>query len=190
MPCSAPTIVTAFPTTTTTGTVVITPPTVISSTVSNYTVTVQPVGASDATPVPCTNPTNCLLIGLTSGITYRLIVTATLSDGSTTSHSAPFLLAMPSASAPTLIRATAVGPTDAVATATPPSAGGPFVSYTFTAVELGTGSQVVATVDSPTANLTGLRAGSTYSVSVVAADNTNTQTSPSNTLLLSTPAPT
>ena len=188
MPCSAPTIADAFPTTTTTGTVVINPPTVVSSPVSNYTITVRPTGTSNATPVSCTDPTNCLLTGLTAGLTYRLVVTATLSDGSTTPQSAAFQLVMPSASAPTLSSAVATGPTAAKAQATPPSVGGPFVSYTFTALELGTATAVVATFTSPSAVFTGLHPGSTYSVSVIATDNINVQTSQSNTLLFSTPA--
>ena len=183
---SAPSIAGAFATSPTTGTVTLNPPKNASVPVNFYTLSVAPTGSSSELQVNCTDPTNCQLTGLTPSITYTVTATATLTDGTTTPHSAPATLVMPALSAPTLLSAVATGPTAATASASPPSTGGPWASYTFTATVVGGSANVTCISASPTCTFTGLVPGSTYSVSVTAADGSGNPSPTSNTLILTT----
>ena len=186
--CSAPSIAGAFATSPTTATVTLNPSQDTSAPVNFYTLSAAPTGSSSELQVNCTDPTNCQLTGLTPSVTYTVTATATLTDGSTTSQSAPATLVMPALSAPTLLSAVATGPTAATATASAPSTGGPWASYTFTATVVGVSANVTCVSASPTCTFTGLVPGSTYTVSVTAADGSGNPSPTSNTLILSTPA--
>ena len=82
------------------------------------------------------------------------------------------------------------GPTSALLSATAPSVGGPFISYTFTATPVGGGPAVVVTCASPTdCPVTGLKPGVSYDVAVTAMTLLRSPTPPSTPLPLTMPVP-
>ena len=159
-----------------------------TKTVGHYTIVANLVGFDSSVNFTCTDPTNCALTGLTSYSTYSLVAVAIFTDGSQSSPSSAATVTLPAIGAPTLTSAAATGPTTASATASAPI-GGTFTNYTFTATPLGGGSPVAVSTSQPSASFTGLTAGTSYSVVVVAYDASGNPTPTSNSLIFATPLP-
>ena len=95
----------------------------------------------------------------------------------------------PCCSAPAMTSTIATTATTALLSANPPKAGGPFTSYTFTAVPKGGGAPVTVTCPTPTnCPMKGLAPGTSYDVSVTARASSGTQSPASSPIDLVTPA--
>ena len=92
--------------------------------------------------------------------------------------------------APVMTETTPTTPTTALLTANPPSLGGPFSSYTFTATPAGGGPSVTVTCVSPTnCPMTGLKPNVLYDVTVSAKTASGATTPPSAPMPLEMPGP-
>ena len=92
--------------------------------------------------------------------------------------------------APVVTATTPTSPTAALLTANPPSLGGPFSSYTFTATPAGGGPSVTVTCDSPTiCPMAGLKPYVLYDVTVSAKTTSGATTPPSAPMPLEMPGP-
>lgn len=184
--CRAPVMTATTPASPTTALLVANPPSQ-GGPFSSYTFTATPAGGGTSVTVTCESPTNCPMTGLKPYVLYDVTVTGNTASGATTPPSAPMPLEMPGPGAPTLTSADATGPTEGTATATPPKSGGPWTSYTFSAIPVGGGTPVVVTSDSPAAAFTSLKPGTLYIVDVMAT-GPNGDSPDSNTLSFSTPS--
>lgn len=91
-------------------------------------------------------------------------------------------------SVPWLAEAAPVSATTVVVSATPPSLGGPWVSFAFTIkpTVAGAGKAVTATCTSPMCNVYGLKESTTYTVSVLAKATSGAAVSAPNALEVTT----
>jgi len=169
-------------------------------TVTTYRVTADPTDGGDARPdcLVGTGVTHCDFTGLTDGKTYRFQVTAINAAGSSVSPwSASIVSQLPAKPAtPGATLGNAPGKVQLNWTA--PSAGGPVVYYTVTAIPASgsnTGTQAAGCgfdLTTPSCVLTGLSTTTSYTFTVAAVGDLGTVTSdPSNSILPDKPgAPT
>ena len=200
--CRAPAIASFTSTSDTSGFLVINPPNV-DQTVLDYVVTATPLGQSNQLLVltyTCDTALYCPLTALSPGTQYNVTVSAqlgastgsskgTLDEGGLSPPSTGVFLGTATVGAPTLTDVLATGATAAVASGTAPSTGGPWVTYTFTAAVVGGSGSIACVNEAPTCDFTGLADGATYSVSVLAATSSSTNSLPSNAIIFTTPSP-
>ena len=94
---------------------------------------------------------------------------------------------MPELGAATLLAAEAAGPTSGTLSASPPSAGGPWRSFAFSAVPRGGGAPIAVSCPTPSCSISGLSPSSVYDVTVVViSEQTGKATPASNALPIAT----
>ena len=148
----APSIVDAVPTSPTTATVTINPPTG-GGAVDFYQVTACPTTGGSCVTATC-DTVICTVPGLAPNTPYTVTANAIV-DGKPVPTSNKVELTTPQAGAPALTTADDTSPTTASVVAEAP-AGAIFTQYAFTAKPLSGGPAVVMTGSMPEANLTGL----------------------------------
>jgi uncharacterized repeat protein (TIGR02543 family) len=154
------------------GNVTVTPPTLASGgQVTSYKIVATDTSGTPISPekscVVNAPATSCVITGLTNGVTYKFVATATNAAG--TSTSAPSNAVMPASKpgAPTAVIATRGDETATVAFTAPADNGGsPITSYTLTVLETG---QTFTGTGSPI-TVTGLTNGSSYTFKVTATN--------------------
>ena len=95
---------------------------------------------------------------------------------------------MPESSAATMLSAEAVGPNSGELRASPPPAGGPWKSFTFSASPRGGGTPTAVSCPTPACSIAALSPATVYDVTVVATSEQTGKAAPaSNALPLATP---
>lgn len=157
-------------------------------TAAQYQFLIRPFGQPTAMPIRVTSPTPTIdVAGLKPGQAYSATVVAISAAGQQTPAGNAITFTMPVESAPTLLAADATGPTQGKLAAVPPNTGGPWKSYTFTAVPRDRGAPVVVTCPTLDCMAEGLTPATVYDVTVVASSQSG-KSPASNALSMVTPA--
>lgn len=145
-------------------------------------------GQPNAKPIVVTskNP-DAVVAGLIPGGKYEATVIAVSASGTQTPASNMIAFTLPITGAPVLTAADATGPTAGHLEATTPGTGGPWTSYTFTAVPRHGGDPIVVTCPTANCDIQGLLPATIYDVTVTAKDGSGKASLASNSLPLVTP---
>lgn len=149
------------------------------STITGYTVTASPGGATCSATPPATT---CNVTGLTNGTSYTFSVVAANAQGNSSAAVSAATLLPAAPGTPTAPTVSAVGTTAAQVTIAAPSTGGAATSYLVTASP--GGATCTVTAPATTCQVTGLTAGQTYTFSYTATNGVGTSAaSPQSTPL-------